>query len=363
MLAWDDVLDAENLPKSVIVMPYRSQKNLGVEAARRGHDVVEASDAFCYLDYVQGLENDPYEYQPFGCCVSWQKISRFDPAADYPPELRGRVLGAQGNLWTELVPDFKGVEWRTWPRMAVMATVLAEGPAVDDWAFGDRMVAVVEKLKSMGVNTAPLNPCFSGKLDLESGVRCVHLRPDFARLRPHEQISTRRNPTLPSGAFVADLDWSQIEVEASDEAGFTNACRQIRRLARPKAGGVMEFPACRLECGDVPFRALPLEEMTVRRAWTNAVTGAALDYLWHEPRHMQLGANYPLYVLKDRTRAADLLNDWRRGFFDAFLVLVPEQEDVEELVDALGRMVRPLDRTRVIREGDCPSRSGCQGNG
>jgi len=363
MMGWDDVLDAEDLPRSVIVMTYRSSKNLGVEAARRGHDVVETPDAFCYFDYVQGLLNDPYEYQPFGCCVTWRKIAGFDPAAGYPSELRHKVLGAQGNMWTELVCDLKGVEWRTWPRLAALAEVLRNGPATDIERFAVKMSEAEGRLRMMNVNVAPTGPFFPEVPILEPGVKCLWNRPDFAKLLPCpidpakmcfdlddkrdevQKIYARHDSSLRAGQYVVDLDWMRIEVSASDASGFTNACRQLRKLARRKKDGVMEFQAGRIATGGAELRHLSLAELGAKhKAYTNA-SGKIFRYLWAEPRHMQLGANYPLRLLAPdaQVKPVALLNRWRKDNFEAFLI-VPEDMAIDELISNVCRTVRPLNR-------------------
>ena len=248
-----------------------------------------------------------------------------------------------------------------------MAEVLAHGPAAGDDEFEDRMFAAVNKLRARCVNAAPVGPEISDRLVLEPGVRCVLQRRDFAKLLPCEitpdcltfdlmnadnangKIFARRNPLLPSGAFVVDMDWMCVEVEASDALGFTNACRQIRALARHKANGVMEFPSCRLEGGDVPLCRLPLEAMAEKRAWTNEMTGAVTSAFWHEPRHMQLGANYPFYIVysDDLAQVEELLNNWRMENKEAFLLAAEVGSDLEHIVKCLCRRIRPLDKNRI----------------
>jgi len=69
MMGWDELAHDEDLPKDVIIQCYRGVAR-GVDAAKRGHDVVMSPSDFCYLDYSQGLQGDPYDYHPFGTTVS-----------------------------------------------------------------------------------------------------------------------------------------------------------------------------------------------------------------------------------------------------------------------------------------------------
>ena len=374
MVAWDDVVDFDDLPKSVVVMCYRSLKKLGPVAARQGHDVIETPDSYCYFDYVQGLEGDPCEYQPFGCVVDWRKLATFDPRADYPAELKGKVLGAQGNMWTELVCDIQGVEWRTWPRLAALADVLVHGPTQDVSAFAERLTRVSAQLKDMGVNVAPMGPLIEkGCLALEPGVRCLWLRPDFAKLLPcaldkgalcfdwndrrdsHRKIYAIKDSRYPSGSYLLDMDWCRFELTASDDDGFAKALKQLRKLARVKANGVMEFPSCRLACGDIPPRLIDIRSEFVQKTFVGS-TGASLAYSWREPRHMQLGANYPLYLLAEsqETSLEEFVSDLDRRNEEAFVCVVPREATaaaVDELVASLAWRIRCLDGGGVRRFG------------
>ena len=264
MMGWDELASWDDLPRSVIIQSYRGA-SYGVAAAKKGFDVVMSPDTFCYLDYVQGLEGDPEEYQPFGVLLDVAKITRFDPCADVPEEFRRHILGGEGNLWTELVPDMKGVEWRVWPRLAAIADVLWNGPAKDVPAFMARMQRIRDDLVKRGINAAPLGPLFKPVPDLLPGARYESLksengkRLDFAKMLDnpldfgilrfdHEDKSdsfrhvyATRDATMEKGTYRLDLNFDKISMSAPDDEGFRRGLEQLRALARPKRGGVMEF--------------------------------------------------------------------------------------------------------------------------
>ena len=365
MVAWDDVVDFADLPKSVIVMAYRDRKNLGPVAARRGYDVVETSGY--YFDYLQGLADDPYEYQPFGRNCSWRRIMTRDPAADYPGELRKRLKGVGCCMWTELVGDIAGVEWRTWPRAAALAQVLRDGPTDDAAAFAAKLSATSEKLRQLGVNVAPLGPYFREFPELEPGVRCLWLREETAKMLPNpldesvlrfegadaecppDKVFAKRDAAYPEGAYLLDMDWMCVEVTASGSAGFRNALRQLGKLARRKKGGVMEFPSCRLAFGDVPDRPVAASEFT-ERTFT-ARSGRSVTCRLREPRHMMLGANYPLFVFNGvpEAKALAFVDRREKRNEEAFYCLLPAertQEEIDGLCDEMAWTIRNLN-------GDC----------
>jgi len=264
LMGWDELASWDDLPRSVIVQSYRGASH-GVDAAKKGFDVVMSPDTFCYLDYVQGLRDDPEEYQPFGVLLDVAKIARFDPCADVPEDCRRHILGGQGNLWSELVPDRKAAEWRTWPRLAAIADVLKNGPATDVDAFMSRMQSIRDDLVRRGVNAAPLGPLFKPVPDLLPGARYEMLRADdgkrldfakmldnpldFSVLRfDHEDKSdsfrhvfATRDASMAKGTYRLDLSFCQISMFAPDDEGFERGLAQLRALARRKRGGVMEF--------------------------------------------------------------------------------------------------------------------------
>jgi hypothetical protein len=46
---------------------------------------------------------------------------------------------------------------------------------------------------------------------------------------------------MKKGSFKLDMDFDRISVSAADDRGFERALKQLKALARPKRGGVMEF--------------------------------------------------------------------------------------------------------------------------
>jgi len=264
LMGWDELASWDDLPRSVIVQSYRGA-SYGVAAAKKGFDVVMSPDVYCYLDYVQGLKDDPEEYQPFGVLLDVGKIARFDPCEGVPESCRKHILGGEGNLWTELVPDWKGVEWRVWPRLAALADVLKNGPAENVPAFLAKMSAIRDDLVKRGVNAAPLGPLFKPRPDLLPGARYESFkadngeRMDFAKMLAnpldmsvlqfdlqdktdrYRRVFATCDASLPAGSYRLDLNWDGIAMSASDDDGFRLGLEQMKALARVKRGGTLEF--------------------------------------------------------------------------------------------------------------------------
>ena len=104
-----------------------------------------------YFDYYQG---DPEtEPEAIGGYLPLKKVYSFEPV---PEELQGekvdRVLGAQGNLWTEYIYDWDKLMYMAFPRTAAMAEVVWTSPEKKDYdSFLKRWERSLPKLDSMGV--------------------------------------------------------------------------------------------------------------------------------------------------------------------------------------------------------------------
>lgn len=156
LVGWDEILDGEGtvpgatLPSDAVVMSWRGFEG-GMRAARLGHEVVMSPTSHCYLDHYQG----PREAEPaaFPADLPLERAAEFEPV---PPGLEAdaaaRILGGQGNTWTERMADWGHVEYMVFPRLCALAEVLwspAEGWAGAD--FRARLLVHARRLESLGI--------------------------------------------------------------------------------------------------------------------------------------------------------------------------------------------------------------------
>jgi len=126
VIGWDEILEGDLSPDSA-VMSWRSMKG-GIEAAHQGHAVVMSPASFVYLDYTQG---DPTVDPPIYSNLRLRQCYNFEPA---PAGVDAkRILGGQGNLWTEHVPTLRHAQYMTWPRSWALAEVLWSPKQVKNW--------------------------------------------------------------------------------------------------------------------------------------------------------------------------------------------------------------------------------------
>jgi hexosaminidase len=109
LIGWDEILEGGLAPNAA-VMSWRGMKG-GIEAAKMGHEVVMSPTTYVYLDYMQSdAIMEPRVY----ASLRLNKVYEFEPL---PEGIDAKFIkGAQGNLWTEQVYNFRQVQYMTWPR-------------------------------------------------------------------------------------------------------------------------------------------------------------------------------------------------------------------------------------------------------
>ena len=138
MIGWDEILESGEVSPTATVMSWRTADRLemekgkeeweGVElggeiAAKLGHDVIMTPTTYVYLDYYQ--TDEPREGMPaIGGYLPIEKTYSFEPVPKgLNEEEAKRVLGVQGNIWTEYMARPWQVEWMAWPRGAAIAEI------------------------------------------------------------------------------------------------------------------------------------------------------------------------------------------------------------------------------------------------
>lgn len=137
LIGWDEILEG-GLADDATVMSWRGTEG-GNAAAKTGHHVIMTPQQYCYLDHTQG-ENMIERYGILFCCfMRMREAYKFEPTdgVDDP----SYVLGGQGNLWTEMVPNYRRAEYMTWPRALAIAENLWSSKSDRSW---DEFVSRVE---------------------------------------------------------------------------------------------------------------------------------------------------------------------------------------------------------------------------
>jgi len=148
LIGWDEILEG-GLAPGATVMSWRGEKG-GIAAAKAGHDVVMAPEKPTYFDHDQSED----ELVPIRGLNTLGDVYAYEPV---PRELDAteaqHVLGAQGQLWTEYMPDPQRMEYMAWPRLCALAEVLWSPRETRDAAdFAGRLETHLERLRILDVN-------------------------------------------------------------------------------------------------------------------------------------------------------------------------------------------------------------------
>ena len=208
LIGWDEILEGGLAPNAA-VMSWRGMKG-GIAAAKMNHQVVMTPSNFTYLDLYQGdpaLEPDTYSRLLLSTCY------RFEPVPEgVDPKY---ILGGQGNLWTESVPNPRHAEYMTWPRALALSEVLWSPREKRNWDdFAGRMENHLRRLNAAQVNysravyDAAITPVRTsgGKLSLQMSTELAgcEIYYTFDGTNPDRYMGKYRGEPLevPGGAYV-----------------------------------------------------------------------------------------------------------------------------------------------------------------
>ncbi|MDP4201068.1 MAG: family 20 glycosylhydrolase [Bacteroidota bacterium] len=148
LIGWDEILEGGIAPDAT-VMSWRGLDG-AIAAAKAGHHAVMSPTSFCYLDYLQGEKN--IERNSFGFLRA-KRIYEFEPVPQGVDS--SYILGGQGNVWCEFIPNFRRVEYMTWPRALVLSEILWSPKKNRSWdEFVPRMEAQFPRFDQAEVNYA-----------------------------------------------------------------------------------------------------------------------------------------------------------------------------------------------------------------
>jgi hexosaminidase len=149
LIGWSEIREG-GLPENAALMDWIGG---AVEAATAGHEVVRASNAYCYFDYYQSRERAS-EPRATAAYLPLSRVYSFEPIPpELAPEFRARILGAQGNLWTEYIPNLKQAEYMTFPRLCALAEVVWSAKSSRNWKdFARRLRVHCRRLDCLGIN-------------------------------------------------------------------------------------------------------------------------------------------------------------------------------------------------------------------
>ena len=137
VIGWDEILEG-NVSETAIIMSWRGTEG-GIEAARKGHDVIMTPSSHLYFDYYQS-EDIASEPECIGGYLPVERVYEFQPLPEeLTPEQQKHIIGVQANIWTEYIASFRHVQYMAMPRMDALTELQWNNPHERDFeAFVER---------------------------------------------------------------------------------------------------------------------------------------------------------------------------------------------------------------------------------
>ena len=140
LLGWDEIVEG-GLSKDATVMWWRNwaptMRDLTTE---HGNDIIITPCFEYYFDAQHAVT--PFE-----------KVYQYEPVPEnFTAKQAKHVLGVQANLWSEMIPNFKRLQYMAFPRMLALAETAWTSKADKNYAdFQRRMTLQYKRLDALGV--------------------------------------------------------------------------------------------------------------------------------------------------------------------------------------------------------------------
>lgn len=209
IIGWDEILEGGLAPNAT-VMSWRGI-NGAIEAAKQHHDVVMTPGSHCYFDHYQSESED--EPLAIGGFLPLEKVYSFNPIPDeLTPEESKYVLGAQGNVWTEYIPNSKQAEYMVFPRILAMSEVNWTQPENKNYEdFVSRVEHFMKRLDALDINYANHLYEIKGKLVSENDKQVYHLQ-TLTKDKNIRFTSDGSEPSLTSTIYSSPIPLDKITI-------------------------------------------------------------------------------------------------------------------------------------------------------
>lgn len=152
-IGWDEVINGGRI-EGLACQAWQSSQR-GSKSTSLNMPTIMTPRAFTYFDYYQSKSmKEPYS---MGSYLPLENAYSFDPLSTITEDKKHLVWGSQFQVWTEYIPDYRGVEYAAWPRGCAFSEVVWSGEKKASYAaFLSRLKKHLERLNASGVNYRPL---------------------------------------------------------------------------------------------------------------------------------------------------------------------------------------------------------------
>jgi hexosaminidase len=154
LIGWDEIAEG-GLAENAAVMWWRGNEGMmeiAIKAAQDGHDIVIASNSHLYFDYYQ--KKDTTEPLTIGGFLPLETVYNFEPIFNGMDQaVTSHIIGIQGQLWTEYMPNLNHVEYMAYPRACALAEIAwVPGEQKNLAGFLERMKIQGKRFDAAGIN-------------------------------------------------------------------------------------------------------------------------------------------------------------------------------------------------------------------
>ncbi|MEG1643328.1 MAG: beta-N-acetylhexosaminidase [Bacteroidales bacterium] len=144
-----------NYPKDAILFTWRNDLTPSCTELTEinGNRLIMSPSEYAYLDYPQ-YKNDFPEFNNWGMPITTlETVYSFDPGYGLLPEKQEHIVGINGTLWAEAIPDINRVTYMAFPRALALAEAGWTEMENRGWeSFKSRMYPNIMELMKCGVS-------------------------------------------------------------------------------------------------------------------------------------------------------------------------------------------------------------------
>ena len=120
IIGWDEIIEG-GLVNDATVMSWRGEEG-GIFAAKAGNNAIMSPTSHLYFDYYQARIGEPLA---IGGLIPLEKVYSYEPIPEgLDINQATKILGAQGNVWTEYIKTPEMVEYMSVPRMTALSEIV-----------------------------------------------------------------------------------------------------------------------------------------------------------------------------------------------------------------------------------------------
>lgn len=120
IIGWDEIIEG-GLVNDATVMSWRGEEG-GIFAAKAGNNAIMSPTSHLYFDYYQDRIGEPLA---IGGLIPLEKVYSYEPIPEgLNINQATKILGAQGNVWTEYIKTPEMVEYMSVPRMTALSEIV-----------------------------------------------------------------------------------------------------------------------------------------------------------------------------------------------------------------------------------------------